>query len=233
MERLYKEEWVRISAVLASVIIAFAGLSFLAGWLVRLPPEESGQPHLNQIHYRWRNDDGDERTATWAAAEDMSVTGIGKFTTYRLRYEVVNQGSSTSYAVRYQFEYALSTEGPWSVVGPWGATSHWVIWDSPHIVDGAATENLSDGLTDAGAHFVSGQIRDQGNTTDPITLPPNSFTEIEFSVRATSTALDAATYHFRLTDSGNPFDLLEAKPKRESKVYFRTATGELKKRISR
>lgn len=46
-----------------------------------------------QTHYRWRNDDGSETTATWAAAEDASVNISTTATNFRLRIQVNTSGA--------------------------------------------------------------------------------------------------------------------------------------------
>ena len=60
-------------------------------------------PTLDQSHFRWRNDDGSETTATWAAAEDANVT-IAALTPTRLRVEIgaTNDPASAAYKLQYR-----------------------------------------------------------------------------------------------------------------------------------
>jgi len=59
-------------------------------------------PTLEQAHFRWRNDDGSETTATWAAAEDANVT-IAALTPKRLRVEITATGDPASAAYKLQY----------------------------------------------------------------------------------------------------------------------------------
>lgn len=57
---------------------------------------------LDQTKFRWRNDDGSETTATWAAAEDANVT-IAALTPTRLRVEITATGDPASKTYRLQY----------------------------------------------------------------------------------------------------------------------------------
>lgn len=62
-----------------------------------------GAPTVAQSHFRWRNDDGSETTATWVAAEDTNVT-IAALTPKRLRVEITatNDPASAAYKLQYR-----------------------------------------------------------------------------------------------------------------------------------
>jgi len=62
-------------------------------FLFALPRQATAE---TQNAYRWRNDDGTEVTATWAAAENTSAT-IAKGVTSRLRMGVTNSGAETEF----------------------------------------------------------------------------------------------------------------------------------------
>jgi hypothetical protein len=81
---------------------------------------------------------------------------------------------------------------------PTDTSGHWQIAASSYITDGEATTNVDPGLTDEASTFVEGALKDTGNTTAGITLADDEFTEIEFSVKATSNATDGGDYCFRL-----------------------------------
>jgi len=57
---------------------------------------------LTQARFRWRNDDGSESAATWAAAEDTNVT-IAALTPKRLRVEITATGDPASAAYKLQY----------------------------------------------------------------------------------------------------------------------------------
>jgi hypothetical protein len=142
--------------------------------------------------------------ATWAANEDTKLTGLTKGTIRRVRFEVSNEGGSTSGGVTYQLEVAQTDtcgSGSYTAV-PTGTGGDWQIVNSTYITNGEATSNIVGGLTDESATFIPGQLEDASNTTGSITLNGNEFTEIEFAVQATTSATDGANYCFRLTNSG-------------------------------
>lgn len=66
-------------------------------------------PTLDQKHFRWRNDDGSETTATWVAAEDTNVT-IAATTPTRLRVEVLTAGNPASKAFKLQYRKVGATD---------------------------------------------------------------------------------------------------------------------------
>ena len=67
-----------------------------------------GKPDVEQIHYRFRNDDGNEAAATWAAAEDTLLPYFPRLKVRRLRFEISNEGTSVANA----FTYRLEVSGP-------------------------------------------------------------------------------------------------------------------------
>jgi len=141
--------------------------------------------------------------ATFLANEDTPVTGYPKLTTIRNRIEISNQGGTTSGALTYRLEYALSTSGPWTPVPASATSEDWEMVDSTFITDGQATQNIVPGLTDVGSPFVSGQLKDTGSTTGNITLTAGQFTELEYSIHATNNATNCQTYYFRVTNAGS------------------------------
>ena len=141
-------------------------------------------------------------TATDALAEDSKI-GIAKSTTKRLRFLVSNTNSNSSGSVQYQLKFqetATCTAGTYTAV-PATATDKWQIVDSAYITDAEATVD-STSLTNPGGYtFVAGQLKDTGNTTAGITLNASQFTEMEFSLQATASAVAGADYCFKLFNS--------------------------------
>ncbi|MCK4984431.1 MAG: hypothetical protein KAS40_02875, partial [Desulfobacterales bacterium] len=158
--------------------------------------------YLDQVDYRWRNDDGTEATASWGPAEDTKIYGIQKASgIHRLRFLVSNGGDQNP-AVSYQLqvnETATCSSAGYSAV-PTDTTGDWQIIAS-QLVDGAVTTTIT-GLTDpVGYTWVDGEQEENSNTTDSITLDKDQFTEIEFSIQATNNATDSGDYCFKLVDS--------------------------------
>lgn len=161
---------------------------------------------IQQLHYRFRNDDGNEATAAWKENEDIPTT-ITKSAPIRLRFLMNNDGSLDSDSVSYQIQYGEATSTCNNIVNwialPNDESQHWRITDSSYLTDGNPTTNVSGGLTDPwGKNFKAGEVKDTDNQTSAMVLTGNEFTEIEYSLRATNNVNDS-NYCFRLTDSGS------------------------------
>jgi hypothetical protein len=164
--------------------------------------------NFKQIHYRWRNDDGTEVTATWAGAEDTALGSLDKLIPKRLRIEVSNKGGNQGSGQTFRLDFANiggstdCTTGTYNAV-PTASTDHFQIIASANLTDGAATTNVASGLTDDNPVFVAGETKDTGNTTGSITLNTNNFTELEYSIQATSNAVVGNNYCFRVSNAGS------------------------------
>ena len=164
----------------------------------------------DQVHYRWRADDGTETTATWPVNEDTQYVSFPKNTFKRLRIEVANDGGWTRGAAPvFTLEVAQTatcSSGTYVAVPTTYGAGAWVIATSTNITNGAATTNVgtppTTGLTDVGSTFVAGQTMTTSNTTGTITLAAGSFTEIEYALVATNNANNTNPYCFRVTNSG-------------------------------
>jgi hypothetical protein len=144
-------------------------------------------------------------SATWAANEDTELTGLLKLTTKRLRLEISSAGAASgSVPYRLQVSQANPTTcddggNSWTRID---SSSEWNMVTSTHFADGDPSINISDGLTDANTTFVAGQLKESSDETAGITLGISEFTEIEYALQATASAVNGATYCFRLTDAG-------------------------------
>lgn len=170
-------------------------------------------PLLNQMHYHFRLDDGNESSASSATGgnEDTPLEGISKSTPRRIRMEVSNEGSASSNATTFRLEYALrsgscsATDSGWTDVA--GVGGAWDMYDSSNLTEGDNTTNIAlgiGGVTDENSVFLSpnGGVRDTSSETGALVLATNEFIELEYSVTALSGALDGGSYCFRLTDQG-------------------------------
>lgn len=170
--------------------------------------------NLTQTGYHWRNDNGTETTATSATggAENTPLGALQKGAPRRLRVAISNEGSTTTLAATsYRLEYGEAAPNctdvsTWEAVGP---SAVWSMSPSANITDGANTTNIAigtGGITDAGTTFLTpnAALRDTTNITGSGNIPVNNFVEAEFSIVASSTALEGTTYCFRITQSGAP-----------------------------
>ncbi len=167
---------------------------------------------LQQIHYRWRNDDGSEADAGWAASQDIADSVLAS-DSIRLRFEITNGGTLTSAPAEYRLEYGKKTTDCASIAGwtalPADSSQHWRVIDSTYLTDNDPTTDVVSGLTNENYSFTAGYVKDGGNQTPAITLAGNEFTEIEYTIKATGNAEDS-DYCFRLTDAGSTADFTYA-----------------------
>jgi hypothetical protein len=147
--------------------------------------------------------------ASWAADEDTGLTKAEPGTVYRLRFLVHNTGTQGSGAVAYKLQVAETDacgSGVYSDV-PTDDSGHWKVVSSTYLTDGSSTTNVTAGLTDPdGGNFVSGEVKDSGNTTGNITLGSDEFTEIEFAITATEDVTFGGHYCFRLVETTGDLD---------------------------
>lgn len=170
-------------------------------------------PSYEQIHYRWRNDDGNEQNAGWAANEDAQLNNLSKNTIKRLRFAITNKGWTRGSVQTFRIEYALTNNcasGFYTALVT-DSSLDWQIADSANLTDGNPTTNVSGGLTDENAFFVAGQVKDTGNQTAAIAVTSENFTEIEYSIKATGNAADSGNYCFRLTNAGSATNFVYTK----------------------
>lgn len=163
---------------------------------------------FDQIHFHWRSDNGSETAASSSANEDTATTTYVNIVN-RLRIEMANDGDASSSAA-FRLEYATSTGAvAWtqlatSTVG----SAAWQMATSSFVTDGAATTDIATstgGTTNATSSpvFSPGEVvaSSSRNQSKSITLTGSQFSEIEYTLRATSNAL-ITTYYFRLTNAG-------------------------------
>ena len=125
-----------------------------------------------------------DTAATFALAEDNKM-GITKLAPTRLRLLASNGASSSTGPIQYQLqvaETATCASGTYVAVG---SDTDWQMVDSTYYGDGAATSNVTSGLTDPGRLHLCGRPAQGHERTPPlaITLNASGFTEIEFAVR--------------------------------------------------
>jgi len=166
---------------------------------------------VGQTHYRWRNNDGSESTATWNEAEDIgnptagTALAIGSST--RLRIAVANTTGGTATNYQYRLEYAPTASncatdpGGWiTVPGTTATTEHFVMATSSYFADGDST--VTRFANSEGYATTSGKmVENTSNTTGNISLTENKYAENEYMIKATSNALMGNTYCFRVTNA--------------------------------
>ena len=108
---LFRAEHQRITSTSALPLTMTAGANVRHfSVAVILSETGAGAATLEQTHYRFRNDDGSETTATWAAAEDTPIS-LAKNTPVRLRVEIGATGDPANAA--YKLQYRKVGDSTW------------------------------------------------------------------------------------------------------------------------
>ncbi len=178
-------------------------------------------PNLTQNAYHWRLDNGTEVTASSATngVENTAISALQKNTPRRLRLGVSNEGSTSSLPVSFVLEYGVAapscdTIPNWTVLND---ASPWVMYDSSNLTEGANTNDIatsSGGVSNGNSSFISsnGGVRDTTATSSAVTLGTTNFVELEYSIVATTTAVEGETYCFRVSRSGTALGTYTAYP---------------------
>ncbi len=163
-------------------------LSFLLLSVIQL------QASLRQTKYRWRNDNGNENSATWIAAENTPITVLSNTPAIRLRIELDNDnGLGFDSPIDEALEYSSDGGTTWTEITG-AATDEFMYATSTFVTNGAATTNQM-GSTTFGT-YVPGRIVTAPSAT-PLNLSDAERTEYEWVIKPTANAIPGGTYLFR------------------------------------
>jgi hypothetical protein len=175
------------------------------------PEGGGGSTNIQQNHFRWRDDSAGLNTNSgWIAGEDVVATTTLINTPIRLRMGIDNATTSaTSTGVTYQLEYAQKVgvsctggEETFATV-PVSATAGvpFEMATSSQYADQASTTAAY--LTASSTTCVDGYgVEDPSNTTGGQDIDTDSYTELEYAIKATQYAT-SSEYCFRVTDAGD------------------------------
>ena len=151
---------------------------------------------FDQHSFRIRNDDGNETTATWAAALNTDWQPPAVATNFRVRFCIDNSQGGQSGAFTPQLQYSKNS-GAWTTVD--GASSVIRSYASGNLADNAATtEQLAGPAT-----FVAGAFDEADGALAAITLATTEETEVEFCVRVQiADVVTGDTIGLRVSDAG-------------------------------
>ncbi|HPG42043.1 MAG TPA: T9SS type A sorting domain-containing protein [bacterium] len=173
-------------------------ISVLIIFLTLLATETWAQ--ARQGHYRWRNDNGNDSTATWCGIQDDSIF-ISAGTNIRLRIELfceMNGFSDSNIKLAYSVN---NSNGPWTAITTDGSVNAFKIALSPHIADGRLTFN--EYLTNSCDPFFGfGRITDAANSF-AVALSESTSYEFEWCLQATVHVVSYNAYYFRVIKSDN------------------------------
>jgi hypothetical protein len=167
----------------------------------------------NQVAYRGRNDDGDETTATWKAAQNTNWTQTVDVN-FRVRLEVQETGAGAGNNKVWQLQYNLASAG-WVTVNDVSSVVRSSA--SPNVTDGVGTTNqltVGTGTFQGGSGSTGGfdEVNGAagGSTMD---VAASGHSEAEFCVQIRSgDVTDGQTVQLRITDNGTDFAAYDATP---------------------
>ena len=157
-------------------------------------------PSFRQESFRFRNDDGNQTTATWIAAANTNVTSK-PYVIVRLRVLVQQtvSNANTSLARTFKLRYSLNGAA-YTDVGAQGVETEPVrMADSPNVADDqATTQQLGTGS------FVAGDIEENNSAAITFTSGALSETEIEFVIQLYGGRINNSdTLDFRVYETDN------------------------------
>jgi len=154
--------------------------------------------NLTQGHWRWRNNNGTEQSATWKAGQDTAIT-ISDNKAIRLRAEVYNNTGDVK-TIDHGLQYATSLNGPWFNVSNISAINAFVFGgNNSYVSSGDPTTKQ---LVDSAYTFFPGSIITQeDNNTD--TILNNDRREYEWCIKPTPQIQPNTTYYFKSSAGGD------------------------------
>jgi hypothetical protein len=159
-----------------------------------------------QGNWRWRNDDGNEITATWKADEKTAFL-LTNTDNIRLRVVVYNDQGSASYDFLPGLAYSTDQIN-YTVITDNATTNHFVFSTSPHLNDGMATTQQLTGHLSSNI-FMNGFYYASYGSLNNFILNANSSSEFEYCIKATENALEETTYYFKVVSPDKTNDEID------------------------
>ncbi len=168
-------------------------------------PSATAEPAGLRLDHGWIDTVDDAGAVIDPGQLDTPLQGAQRFTVYRVRFQVVNSSDSDA-TVKLVLEMNGGSDG-WTVlpmVDPepgtafYGASDDGRVFDPRRATIAVADLRLGE-AEEPGATPVEGAAS-AGRTLATLELPANTFTEVEFAIRATSSAAWETGYRFRLSD---------------------------------
>lgn len=151
---------------------------------------------VTQGSWRWRNNDGDEKTATYMAEQNQAVTISSSSNIIRLRIGFYNTQTLASDVATSVLQYATSEAGPWDTISSIAGTKAFILAGTdPNVTEGeVTTSQLSMAYP-----FFSGKMVLSSTQLTHNEIPIGDATEYEWLLKPTLNMKPSTTYYFRLT----------------------------------
>ncbi|WP_299014383.1 leucine-rich repeat protein, partial [uncultured Polaribacter sp.] len=143
-------------------------------------------------NYRWRNDDGNQTTASWKANVNTPIT-IKDENLIRLRFSVQEIGSGSDFKIP-DLEYKKTTESTWTVIDN-TTNNDFVFSASNNVNNGDVTSQQISNKPDFFSSDYSTII--SSKSAGSLRIGKNQAYEIEFVFKTTNNVSLGATYEFR------------------------------------
>jgi len=171
-------------------IISVAVLLLLvAGEIYATPPSGQG-------HHRWRNDNGNEASASWMALEDVAIS-IGPGYNFRLRIELWNGFSSFNFNVK--LSYSIDQVN-WTDITSDGSTNAFKLAASTNFADG---DGVTDQLSNSFSTTPNGGRMTETAASFAVNIGNEESQEFEWCLQATNHAVHSTTYYLVVRQSDN------------------------------
>lgn len=164
---------------------------------------------LIQGNWRWRNNDGDENTATFKAAQNTSIV-VSDYSVIRLRVRVENQSNASDQTHNVgALKYSTAAGGPFLNVG---SVNSAFAYAAGTVAPSAKAPTTNSGfLTTINAAvlspytYMSGEYftaeRDLSNNADKAPISPSKYADLEFVIKPTGNILPSTTYYFLIENA--------------------------------
>ena len=162
--------------------------------------------NTTQGSWRWRKNDGSEKTATYLAAENVTPV-ISTYETLRVRIERYNTADADTYSLNnMKLQYSSTGRyGTWIDVNSDSTTHEFALTASAFVADSTpTTEQLT---TRTGYLFVPGRVISSEAAFNYVLLARQK-TEFEFVIKPTTIVKFSTTYYFRTDKEGIDSNLL-------------------------
>ena len=148
---------------------------------------------LSQGNWRWRNNNGSEKTATWKAMQDSGII-INDNKAIRIRIDMFNAQSTTK-GIGSTLEYATTLNGQWMTVSSAAAENAFILaGDNGYITNDAPTTAQ---LTETGSYtFAPGRIFALSSDYSD-SLLTSQRKEYEWCIKPTANIAPNTKYYFR------------------------------------
>lgn len=156
--------------------------------------------YVTQGNWRWRNNDGNEKSATWLAGQNKPITVSSIDNILRLRIQIDNTTGDPK-SLNANLQYASAPDGPWRYITNLKGNNAFTFSNSNAFVSDLT--NTTRQLTGSVNAFFPGKLFVKTNELDvPFANATNS--EFEYSIQPTDNIDPNTTYYFRIPNADYP-----------------------------